>query len=420
FNVSSSGSLTVKSSGAVNLSGVTLTAGTFDASAVTGKVTATTLTSAAQIVKTGSAGDALTYTGAGSITVESGAGNDTVTLDDATYSGNSVSINLGDGTADTLVLDGAGTGTLLIAGSTGKVTLAGIENIRVTTGTVAQIDASQLSGQAYTLQGGDGTTSANVTLGAKVSSSATSLDFTKLVASTDVATKFTGSTLAVDASANTSAITILGMTKVANSITGSAAKGDSLVGGELNDTFTYSNSSLLFADKAMLDTIVGGAGNDDLLTVTAGNIAATDSFANLSSVEKFSGGGASLVFGATAETAGLKTFTVTMAAATTISTGAYTTTATSITANGAFAATITASAAGSTITASGNAAHVITGGAGADSVTVAGTTGSKVSTAGGNDTITGGTGADSINAGDGDDAITGAGGADTLIGGAGS
>jgi len=412
------GTLTITSSGAVDLQDTVITASIVDASAVTGKVSATDLSAEAQIVKTGTGNDSLEYDGgvAGSFTVESGAGNDTLKVDGVDYSNLSVSLNLGDGTADTLVLQ---TGTVLSKGTTGSVTLAGVEVIRAEAN--ATVDAALLTGQTYAMHSGNGTTAATVTLTAAVASSASTLDFTKLVASTETATKFTGATFKVDASANTSAITIQGMTKVANSIEGSAAKGDSLVGGDLNDTFTYDNSNLLFADKAMLDTVVGGAGTADTITVTAGNIAATDSWANISGVERFTGGGASLAFGATAETAGLKTFVVTMAADTTISTAAYTTTATSITASGAFAATITTGAGGGSVTVAVDDEHVITGGSGADTITVGtatGTAGQVVSSGAGNDSVTTGGGDDDVSAGDGNDSINGRGGDDTLSGGA--
>jgi len=424
FNVGSSGSLTIKSSGAVGLSGVAVTAALLDASAATGKVTATTLTPNVAVVKTGSAGDSLTYTAAGNITVESGAGNDTLRLDDATYSGSSVSINMGDGTADTLVLD---TGTLLTKGTTGSVSVSGVEIIRAMGSST--IDAALLTGQTYALQTGTGSASATVTLTASVASTATALDFTGLVASTALANSFgptsssstsTGSTLAIDASANAAAISIKGITGAKNSITGSAASGDTLVGGAKDDTFTYSNANLLFANKALLDSIDGGAGNDTL-SVTAGSIASTDSFAGLTSIEKFSGGTTAATFGASAETAGLKSFTITQTGASSISTAAYTTVGTTVSITGAYKATVTTGAGGDSVTlgskvADGSSAST---GAGDDTITV--------TTLDGYVSVNGGTGNDTFNFAideaadtstafeDSDTSVVGGTGTDTLV-----
>jgi hypothetical protein len=442
FNVGSAGSLTIKSSGAVAVGATTVTAALLDASAATGKVTATALTTAVAVVKTGSAGDALTYTGAGNITVESGAGNDTLKLDGATYANSSVSVNMGEGTGDTLVLDD---GTVLGKGTTGSVTVSGVETIRIEASTTGatKMDAALLTGQAYALQTGTGTVAVSaLTLTATVASTATALDFTGLVPSTALATYFgptsssstsTGSTLAIDANANTAAISIKGITGAKNSITGSGASGDTLVGGAKDDTFTYSNSNLLFANKALLDSIDGGAGNDTLI-VTTGTIAATDSFAGLTSIEKISSGSASLSFGVSAETAGLKSFTSTGTGTLSVSTAAYTTVGTTVSVTGASKATVTTGAASDSITLSDAALadSVVTAGAGDDTITVNSLAAVSINGGTGNDTfnfaideggdistafeetdtsVVGGTGADTLvfsttEDEDGDDAIT--------------
>ena len=427
FDVAS-GTLTITSSGTVAIGGTTITAALLDASAVTGKVTATDLTTDLSVIKTGSGNDSLEYDGgtAGSFTVESGAGNDTLIVDAADYSNKSVNINLGDGTADTLVIQDT---TSLTKGTTGSLTLSGVEVVRVVASTTsATIDAAALTGQTYALQTGTGTASATVTLAAKVASTATALDFTGLVASTALATSFgptsssstsTGSTLAIDASANSAAISIKGITGAKNSITGSGASGDTLVGGAKDDTFTYSNSNLLFANKALLDSIDGGAGNDQL-TVTTGNIAATDSFAGLTSVEKFSGGGSSLAFGASAETAGLKTFTSTGTGTLSVSTAAYTTVGTTVSVTGASKATVTTGAAGDSITLSDKslAGSAVNGGAGDDTITVNSLLAVSVNGGTGNDTFN-----FAIDAGgdtsaafeDADTSVVGGTGTDTLV-----
>ena len=426
FDVAS-GTLTVKSSGTVAIGDTTITAALLDASAVTGKVTATDLTTALSVIKTGSGSDSLEYDGgaAGSFTVESGAGNDTLIVDAANYSNTSVNINLGDGTADTLVIQD----TTSLTKGTGSLTLSGVEVVRVVaSATSATIDAAALTGQTYALQTGTGTTSATVTLAAKVASTATALDFTTLVPSTATATAFgpttssstsTGSTLAIDANANTAAISIKGITGAKNSITGSGASGDTLVGGAKDDTFTYSNSNLLFANKALLDSIDGGAGNDTL-TVTTGTIAATDSFAGLTSIEKISSGSASLSFGVSAETAGLKSFTSTGTGTLSVSTAAYTTVGTTVSVTGASKATVTTGAASDSITlgAAALADSVVTAGAGDDTITVNSLVAVSINGGTGNDTFNFAIdegGDDSTAFEEGDTSVVGGTGSDTLV-----
>ena len=388
----STGTLTVTSSGAVALGTATLTAASFDASAVTGAVTFTGLKAEyVPTIKTGSAADIITLadTNDTSLTLVTGAGNDTVTLAAVAFSdaANAVSIDLGEGTADTLVFQN---GSVLSKTTGGSVTLAGVENITFdATSTTQGIQASLLNGATYAVKAS--ATSANGSINATVASTDTALDFSKLVLSEAVDTTVAGMSLVVDASSNTSGITITGGTKIKNNITGSQAS-DTLTGGTLNDTFNYSSDALLFtSDNVMYDSITGGAGNADILNVggsSAFEIVALDSFAKMSGVERITAGasatgGLSITLGTSAETAGITNINIASGGSTsnTVSVAAYTST-------------------GVSITGDSGAASTLTGGAGADS-------------------ITGGSAADNITGGAGNDRITAAGGADTLSGGLG-
>lgn len=388
----STGTLTVTGSGAVALGTATLTAASFDASAVTGAVTFSGLKAEnVPTIKTGSAADTITLadTNDTSLTLVTGAGNDTVTLAAVAFSdaANAVSIDLGEGTADTLVFQN---GSVLSKTTGGSVTLAGVENITFdATSTTQGIQGSLLSGATYAVKAS--ATSASGSINATVASTDTALDFSKLVLSEAADTTVAGMTLVTDAHLNTSGISITGGTKIKNDITGSSAS-DTLTGGTLNDTFNYSSDALLFtSDNVMYDSITGGAGNADILNVggsSAFEIVALDSFAKMSGVEKITAGatatgGLSITLGTSAETEGITNINIASGGSTsnTVSVAAYTST-------------------GVSITGDSGAASTLTGGGGADS-------------------ITGGSAADNITGGAGNDRITSGGGADTLSGGLG-
>lgn len=395
------GNLTINSSGAVALSTIALTATSLDASAATGAVTTSALGTSllalntVNTVKSGSGNDSLVFAGttASSATVSTGAGNDTVTLPATDFSGSSniVSIDLGDGT-DTLIFQ---SGTKLSKGTGGSVSLAGVENITLAAGSSdsQEIQASLLSGATYSVKGAVVAASGSA-LVAKVASTDTTLDMSKLVFSDSTDSSVAAMTFTIDGSSAAASTVITGGAKIQNSITGSGTSGssfaDTLTGGTLNDTFNYAADADLFtSDNVMVDSIVGGAGNADVLNVggtSAFTIVALDSFAKMSGVEKITAGSGatgtlSLTLGATAETAGITTINIASggASSNTVSVAAYTTT-------------------GVSITGDSGAASTLTGGAGADS-------------------ITGGSAVDNITGGAGNDRITSGGGADTLSGG---
>jgi hypothetical protein len=398
------GTLTLTGSG--NVSGDSsgfgnLTAAALDASAVTGGFG--TLTNAVDIsqdlvpiIRTGSGADVLTLVNTPDTLVDVGTGKgaDVLTLADEDYDGTRVAIDLGEG-ADTLVLQN---GTLLQSAEPGKITLANVETIRFDDGAV--IDGDLLSGKTYAVENND-SGSDGVTVNVRATD--TSLSFAALVETGAAAKTLKNTTFTIDASANTGPITIVGFTDAINNILGAGSlDGDSLVGGNLADTFSYELDGDLFdADNAGIDTIVGGKGTDSLLVGEDNGdafvIEADDSFANVSGVETILLNGdvaAEFVLGASAETAGIVTVDLAdTGTASTVDASAYKT-------------------AGVTIDASDSAAavaHTLTGGGGAD----------EISGGDGADELTGGGGADSIVGGDGDDEISGGAGDDEVTGGVG-
>jgi Ca2+-binding RTX toxin-like protein len=382
------GATTVSTTGSIILTGsgtltdaatvTSLTAGTLDASAMTGKVTLNSTTDlAVNTIRTGSKDDAVTLTSTTlDQTVSMGAGDDTLTLQ-ALGGSVIVAIDLGDGTNDRLKF--AAQDTKLIGTS---VSLAGVETIEFANVSGQQIKASLLNAATYKV---DATSANTQSVAVIVGSTDTTVDLGKLVGSTAVETAVAGMTFTTDANANTAAIAITGSTSAKNIITGSGASGDVLIGGTKADTFNYSSSSLLFGSNVMLDTIDGGTGTSgptsttqlvDAInfTATAANVTvlATDSFAKATSIESITTAGnntgvISLTLGATAETAGIRTVSI---AGDDDGTGGHTVNVAAFTA----AVTLTGS----------KGVDAITGGAG-------------------NDNITGAIGADSLYGGAGDD-----------------
>jgi hypothetical protein len=218
-----------------------------------------TITTATASITTGAGADTITV-GTGvlngaTITVASGAGDDTVTLSGASTSvaGDTINISMGDGTGDTLVLDD---GTDLGAGT---ITLnADIEVIKIATGdddVNATFQASDISGQSFTIKSSDGTT-AGTKLGFTVEAAAgtTAIDLSTL--SIDQTITNAVYSTAITASAATSGVTITG-TAVADTITGSSSA----------DTITAGNGA---------DTITAGNGNDTIVITEATANSAVD------------------------------------------------------------------------------------------------------------------------------------------------
>jgi Ca2+-binding RTX toxin-like protein len=312
------GTLTLTGSGAVSDDSDgfgNLTAAALDASAVTGgfgSLQASVVISqgTVPIVRTGSGADFLELTGEADtlIDVGTGKGADVLTLNDDTYDGARVAIDLGEG-ADTLVLQN---GTLLQSAEPGKITLANVETIRFDDGAV--IDGDLLSGKTYAVEHQDGSAS-DVTINVRTTD--TSLSFAALVESGAAAKTLKNTTFTIDASENTAPITIVGFTDAINNIVGAGSlDGDSLVGGNLDDTFQYDDAADLMnpLTNSGIDTIVGGKGTDSLLVGSDFTVVAKDSFANFQSVEQILLNTdeedkikVSLVLGTTAETAGITT-----------------------------------------------------------------------------------------------------------------
>jgi len=262
------GTLTVNGTGAVAVTHATgtLSAGAFDASAKTaGVVTAANLSLAAtSTFKTGAGADAITLGAAnssGTGVITSGAGNDTITIGGSVdySSAGSLSIDFGDGT-DTLVLT---TGAKLQPATDKTVAVTGLEVIDFASATAAvEVGASLLNGAAYSVQNSGTAASGNqITVKA---SSATTIDLSKLVASSDSTKSVSALTYIVDVSAKSSGYTILGAVGSKNTFTGGTGA-DSLVGGTKADNISAADS----------DTITGGTGNDTFNLTSASGATAT-------------------------------------------------------------------------------------------------------------------------------------------------
>jgi len=370
------GTFTVTGSGTVTDASLTLTASTFDASAATGAVTLDGTALNVATIKTGAGDDTLVLTNNNGGVFQMGAGTDALTIY-GDLSDTSVAIDLGAGT-DTLKLIAS---AKLITGTSGTITLDGVENIELANGSGQEIQASLLSGKTYAVS--SAATSNTNSVAVIVKSTDTAINLSTLVGSAATSTSVAGMTFVTNASANAAAVTITGMDDAKNTITGSATSDDVLTGGVYADTFVVTGDDKLFsAANVMLDTIAGGASATstyDQITLgttgTAVAIVALDAWSKVSGVEQLAvadnSAAISIVLGASAETAGITRVTLagdstSDSVANTVSVAAYTTS-------------------GVTIVGSANADSII-GGAGADVIT-AGV---------GVDTVSGGAGNDSI------------------------
>jgi hypothetical protein len=261
------GTLTVNGTGAVAVTHATgtLTATAFDASAKTaGAVTAVNLSLATTpTFKTGAGADAITLgtaNSSGTGVITSGAGNDTITIGGSVdySSAGSLSIDFGDGT-DTLALT---TGANIRPATDKTVTVTGLEVIDfVTASASATVGAALLNGAAYTIQSSAGAASGTLTV---YPTSNTTIDLSKLVATTDSTKSVSGLVYSVDVSSKSSGYTILGAAGSKNTLLGGTGA-DSLVGGGKADAISAADS----------DTITGGAGNDTFNLTSASGATAT-------------------------------------------------------------------------------------------------------------------------------------------------
>lgn len=247
--------LTFTGSGDIGVADASLiTAGTLDASAVTGKVTLGAAEAsgvvAAQLgtVKTGAGADTVYLkTLAEDLTLTGGAGNDTVYLN--TNATKNLSIDGGDNT-DTLVLKSA----ITLNAAAGKtITLSNIESLHYdSTGgaAVTSIDVGLLSGKTYLLKD---TVAAVGTITTKLSSSTTSVDLSKLSSTVADAAAIEADSFVTDASDSTTLTSYTGANIAKNTYTGSTTTAATVVGGQFVDTITV---------KAGMGTFTGGAGKD--------------------------------------------------------------------------------------------------------------------------------------------------------------
>ena len=351
--------------------------------------------------------------GAGADTLNGGAGSDTFVF------GSEAELFTNDALVDSIVGgDAADTGTdTLLLGTAGTaftiantVSFAGASELESLT-VVANTAAYSLTLNA------DAATAGVVTIDLSGDDNATG-DNTVDVSAYGVATTLTGSAGADSITGGTGADSIAGAGgddtlsggAGADNIAGGEGNdrlaggtgADTLNGGAGSDTFVFGSEAELFANDALVDTIVGGTGTTDtdtLLLGTAGTaftIANTLSFAGASELESLTvvanTAAYSLTLNADAATAGVVTIDL------------------SGDDNATGDNTVDVSAYG--------VATTLTGSAGADSIT-GGTGADSIAGAGGDDTLSGGAGADNIAGGEGNDRLAGGTGADTLNGGAG-
>ncbi len=337
--------------------------------------TSTTTTPAAAVSVTGGAGDDALTGGVAADTLIGGAGADGLT---------------GGAGVDNLS-GGDGVDTFTVATLADFVSLTAVETVSggdgndilsiTATGT---INASDLLGMNSIF---------NISLGSAGTQTVVLSDavFTANGATTLTLTEAGTSTISVNASGLTSANSV-------QITTADRAVNETLVGGAGNDTFT---ATLGTGTIAAGDTITGGAGTDTVILSTTGN--GTVDFTGVTGIEIMSSalgtGGATtntLTFAAVPDTLLAAGITLTMNFAD--RTGSVIMNATNSEADGKFNIT------------TGTAADTITGGAGADTV----------DGGSGNDTITAGAGNDTLFGNAGDDTLAGGTGADTLTGGTGN
>lgn len=419
------GMLVINSDGAVALGTTTFDVASLShtgSGAVTGTMTATEVNS----VTTGSGIDNLTFDGLGvNLTVNTGGGNDNVTIGANTTAAKTTTIDMGDGSTDTLTVDGnrdLGNGTAF--------TLTNAERISFTNGTTAvTVESSLLDGKSYLLS--HATAGDTLVVTVEMATATNSVDLSNIVV--DGLTLTAADSFTVNGSAKTSALTLKGANTMANTLTG-GTKGDAITGGDAADTLS---------GGAGADAIIGGGG-DDTITGGDGGDTLTGGLGNNTYVYT----------GADADTGETITFNTTTGATETIkatgdvdlsaiNAGAVLTGMDAVTidngANGATATFAGAQVTGLTVAVTGvnlGAAEIlVANGTGQDdTISLAGFTATDATLQldgnGGDDTLTGstaaattingGSGADTITGGDVVDTLNGGDGADTITGGKGA
>ncbi len=259
----------------LTLAGAT-TAGSIDASAMTGVVTADLQgTTTLKTLTTGSGNDVITVTTAaltsGGYTLTTGAGNDSITMAGGAASVNNYTINGGDGT-DTV-------GFVLTTDLSGKTfSLTNVEVLDLdTSGDAAStitIDGDQLNGKSLVVTATDNTTGDVL----DVTVNAATLDLSGLnVNATDVS-------VTIDANSYTAvaATSIIG-TNADDTVTINGGVGSSATTGAGNDNVTGGAGADTISTGAGADTVAAAAGNNivnlgdssatttDTVTATTGN-----------------------------------------------------------------------------------------------------------------------------------------------------
>jgi hypothetical protein len=283
----STNTLTISGSGKVtgDASGVVI-AKELDATKVSGVVTLATIESEELgTVKTGAGADVLTMTDSGTeadLVINTGAGNDKITLTDTdTTEGQSLTIDMGAGTSDELVLVAS---QQILTTGTDTVSITGVENLTYTShATDSDINVSFFNNQTFSLK--DSTAIAN-TFTLDVNASDTAIDLSGMTVTTANKSAVNGDTFVVDAStAGDDGITsIKGALVTKNTITANDLDATTIVGGGLADTLVGGNSADNITGGAGIDTITGDAGNDtltggagaDIFIVGAGHAGSSD------------------------------------------------------------------------------------------------------------------------------------------------
>jgi hypothetical protein len=260
LNISGSGTFS-------NITGGVITAGSIDASAMTGAASIF-LSGAVAGVSTGSGADTLTLEGAKAYDLDTGAGNDTIAFGTTVTS---ATIDGGAGT-DTVSF----TATTNLQGGSKNLTLSNIEIIDIdASGDAAStltINSSNLTGQTLTVISTENTTGDILTVignGSTIDLSGITVETADITTNID-ATTWTG----------VSAVTITG-TNDADDIdidggVGSTASGgagdDNIAGGAGADTINGDGGADTITGGGGADTITGGGGGD---TITSGDGADT-------------------------------------------------------------------------------------------------------------------------------------------------
>ena len=385
------GALTITNGAAVSFGSSALAVSSINASAVTGAVDMDLDGSAAEpsTVTTGSGADTLTVeTTVDDYTLSTNGGDDTIEIDVAVTTANTISIDGGTGSDKVEIANG-----LDVRG----VSMTSIETLSLL-GT-ATLSGTQMDGATFVVKGTGGAVNTST-----VSLDGTSLDLSDLTIVSVGAESFGGS-FTSDAT---------GYTGLALTLTGSSVA-DVLTGGDKNDVITGNDGDDTLSGGAGADTISGGAGADtitggagaDVMTGGAGidTFYTIDGTAEVQTVQVTTAATA-----AQSETITIlgRSVSVTFDATATVASDAAEIAA-AINSDAVLGNLVTATSATDTVTITyhvdGNAAEVVVTEVGTLRITEGTTTAGSIGTAAATDSVTAGEGADIILAGAGNDTI---------------